>query len=218
MNQPKRPLLSAIVALMAFLFALVSCSEDEKTVAAYVEDLACIATNANGRAVSFISDGGATYGLSNSVTGLRPDSTYRILALFTCDTVQHTVWLTSYARILAPEPVTYQPKAVVYDAVGVTSVWKGGGYVNLRLALKATYSGTHYFGFNLLDTTTSASGVRTAHVKLIHSQNNDPLYYTREVYLSMPLSKLSQHFTAGTDSVSLAVETFNGEKEYKFAF
>ncbi len=215
MNKPK---LSATVALVAFLFALVSCSDEEKAVAPYVEDLACIVTNANGHAVSFISDDGKTYALSNSVTGLRPDSTYRVLALFTRDTLNHTVWLTDYARILAPEPVAYKPQATVYDAVGVTSVWKGGGYVNLRLALKATYSGTHYFGFNLLDTTTSASGVRTAHVKVIHSQNNDPLYYTREAYLSMPLAKLSQNFTAGTDSICLAVKTFNGEKEYKFAF
>lgn len=218
MNQPKRQSLSAIVAFVAVLLTAISCSDDEKTMAPYVEELACLVTDANGQAVSFISDNGATYGLSNTVSGLRPDSTYRVLALFTKDTVQHTVWLTDYARVLAPEPAAYKAQAAVYDPVGITSVWKGGGYVNLHLALKATYSGTHYFGFNLLNTTTSPSGVRTAHVKLIHSQNNDPLYYTREGYLSMPLSKLSQNFSAGTDSVSLAVETFDGEKKYKFAF
>ncbi len=208
--------LPARLAFTLTLAAIASCSDDEKTAAPYVEELACLVTNANGRAVSFVSDNGNSYTLSNKVNGLRPDSTYRILALFTRDETNRTVWLTDYAALLAPKAAAYKSKAAIYNPLDVTSAWKGGGYINLRLAIKGTNGGTHYFGFNAVDTTASASGVKTVHVKLIHSQNNDPLYYTRESYICLPLAPFAPAFTAGTDSLSLSVETFSGEKVYRF--
>ncbi len=218
MSQLKRHPLLAALAFAITLVVAASCGDDTKSVAPYVEDLACLETNANGHAANFVTDDGTRYALSNSVTGLRPDTTYRVLAIYTRDEVNRTVWLTDYAALLAPKAAAYSSKVAVYDPLGVTSVWKGGGYINLRLAIKGTNSGTHYFGFNAVDTTMSASGAKTVHVKLIHSQNKDPLYYTRESYICMPLAPFADKFTAGTDSVALSVVTFSGEKEYKFAF
>lgn len=101
------------------------------------------------------------------------------------------------------------------DAVNVVTYWQGKHYVNLRLAIKGTAEGTHLLGFNDEGIRNNVNGTQTRLITLLHNQNNDPLYYTREVYLSLPLRPLIQ--SAPTDSLCLQIKTFQGIKSFVFS-
>ena len=51
---------------------------------------------------------------------------------------------------------------------------------------------------------------------VVRDQNNDPLYYSRDMYLSLSLARLRQQLQAGRDSVSVSIHTFKGETSYTF--
>lgn len=205
-----------LTLLLLPLMLLSACSDDETTLPSYVEGLADLTTNAAGRATSLVTDEGETLALSNEVSGLRPDTTYRILAAYLPG--EGSAALNSYARILAPEVMKYKDEYVTTDPLSVTSCWRGASYINLRLNITGSATGTHYFGFHETEFRRNADGSATMCVVLIHDQNDDPLYYSRETYLSLPLQPLSSLLTTGRDSVRLSVKTFDGEYVRTFAY
>lgn len=204
-----------LLLLIPFLL-LSACSEDEDPLPSYIEGLADLNTNAAGRATSLVTDEGVSLTLSNEVNGLRPDTTYRILAAYLPNGESAT--LNSYARILAPEVLKYDDEYVITDPISVTSCWRGTNYINLRLEIKGSANSTHYFGFHQTDFVRNSDGSATLCAVLIHDQNDDPLYYTRETYLSLPLQPLSSLLNAGRDSVRLTVKTFEGDYVRTFAY
>jgi len=205
-----------LILLLFSLFLLPSCSDEDDPLPAYVEGLADLQTNSAGRATDMVTDEGEKLVLKNEVGGLSADTTYRILAVYVPQNGSAT--LNSYARILAPEVQKYNLKQVKSDPLSVTSCWRGAYYINLRLAVKGTAQTTHYFGFHQTDFLRNKDGSATLCALLIHDQNSDPLQYTRETYLSLPLRPLCSLLTAGRDSVRLTVKTFDGDFSRTFAY
>lgn len=197
-------------------FLLSACSEDEEALPPYVQGLAELRTDGAGRGATFVPDDGASLSVANAPTGLKADTTYRILAAYLPDA--GTVHLTSYAPVLAPEVGKYASGDIVTDPLSVVACWQAGGYVNFRLSLKVSAGKTHYFGFHQTGYVRHADGSRTLEALLIHDQNGDPLYYTREAYLSLPLRPLDGLLQSGRDSVSVSVQTFDGIFMRTFAF
>ena len=208
--------LPCLFSLLTGWALLASCSDNASPMPSYREDLVCLHTDASGVIGEMRCDDGQTYRVSNVKGGLRPDSTYRALALFTHEAGSDAVWLTDYASILAPRPMKFRNN-VVRDPLSVVSCWKSGGYVNLRLQLKGTNGVAHYFGFHEADEHTNPAGGKTVSIQLIHHQNQDPLYYTRELYLSLPLDSYVENHTGPTDSIEVNVVTFSGDYVRRFS-
>lgn len=207
-------LMRTLLLLLLSLPLLCACGAEEDALPAYVQSLAELAVDADGRATALTPDDGETRPLVNPPVGLKSDSTYRILALYTEEDAG--IRLTDYAQVLATKITEYDPSLVRTDAVDVTACWQTGNYINLRLSLRATAEGLHYFGCHRTDITPNADGSRTLHALLIHSRNNDPLHFPREAYLSIPLRPLDEQLRAGRDSVCLTVRTFDGPRTFTF--
>lgn len=205
-----------LLCLLAIVGIATSCSNDEEPLEAYQFSLAELSANAQGAAVSMELDNGKILTLRAPLNRLKADSIYRIQALYVVGTDGKTT-IKDMASVLTPKVMKFSEEKRTYDALGVTTCWQGKHYINLRLAVKGSATGVHYFGFNQTDFVTNANGSKTMKVHLVHSQNNDPLYYTRDTYLSLPLRPLADLLQNGRDSLSLSVSTFEGEKNYTFA-
>lgn len=207
---------TVLFPLLAGCALLSACSDDASPMPSYREDLVCLHTDATGVIGEMRCDDGQTYRVSNVKGGLRPDSTYRALALFTHESGSDAVWLTDYATLLAPEPRRFQG-SVKRDPLSVVACWKSGEYVNLRLQVKGSNGVAHYFGFHEADVRTNPAGGKTLGIQLVHNQNNDPLYYSRETYLSLPLDSYADRYVSPADSIELTVATFSGDYVNRFA-
>lgn len=205
-----------LLVLLVSAAITTSCSNDEEPLDAYQFSLAEITANANGRAASMELDNGKELLLRSPINGLKADSIYRIQALYVVGTDGKTS-IKDVASVLTPKVMKFSEEKHIYDALDVTTCWKGKHYINLRLAVKGSATGVHYFGFNQTDFVANANGSKTMKVHLVHNQNKDPLYYTRDTYLSLPLRPLANLLQNGRDSISLSVSTFEGEKYYIFA-
>ncbi len=208
-------LLPLFLALLAGL-PFAACKDDDEPLPSYVLSLAEITADASGTATSVTFDDGSSYALAQSIGGLKADSTYRIQAMYLVQGT--TAVLSQYAQVLAPPLAIYPEEKVKRDPVELISVWCGGNYINLRLNIKGTALGLHYFGFNQTDIVQHADGTRTLQAELLHDQNGDSLYYSRNAYLSLPLRPLSGQLRSGTDSVSLSIPTFKGCETYTFLY
>ncbi len=202
--------------ITASLLTLMSCSDDDAPMPSYQFSLAELTADATGRATRIVLDDGEELPLTQSISGLRSDSTYRIQALYTTD--GQSLTLHQRASVLAPKVVRIAADRVKTDPVGVTACWQGAHYINLRLNIQGTAQAVHYLGFNQTNFVRHANGTRTLCAELVHGQNNDPLYYTRDTYLSLPLRPLQSLLRTRTDSISLTVNTFDGPRTYTFLF
>ena len=201
---------------LAAALLFVACEEDEPMTPPYRQEIADLPTDARGEAQQVCLDNGTNLKLETTLSGLRPDTLYRVRMLFT-EREDGRIHLTDYVPILAPEVGKYASDKIVCDPLDVVACYKSGPYVNVQLALKGSAGGVHAFGFHQTDYVRHNDGARTLHALLLHHQNNDPLYYTREVFLSLPLRPLSELLLAGRDSIAVHFHTFDGEMVYRFA-
>lgn len=205
-----------LLGLLLFVVVLTACGNDEKPLDNYEISLAELVANNAGSAVDIGLDDGSELPLLSPISGLKADSIYRIQAMYV-KTNENKVRLVDMASVLAPKVVKYSVEKKKHDPLDVTTSWLSAHYINFRLAVKGTAKGTHYYGFDQTGYVKHTDGSRTMVVHLIHNQNNDPLYYTRETYLSLPLRHLNTLLQSGKDSIVLNVTTFKGEATYKFA-
>ncbi len=210
----KRPLF-LFLTLAASLF-FTACKDDDEPMPSYQIALAEVTADATGTAASVTFDDGSTFPLAQSISGLKADSTYRIQAMYLLQNGQAV--FNQYAQVLAPQMAEYAEDKVKRDPVEMLTVWKGGRYINLRINIKGTATGLHYFGFNQVGIESHTNGTRTLSAELLHDQNGDSLYYSRNAYLSLPLRPLSELLRTGTDSVRLTVPTFKGKETYVFLY
>lgn len=99
------------------------------------------------------------------------------------------------------------------DPVKLTSVWRGGKYLNFILGEMTDDQAIHAYGF-CIDSLAS----RTLHVSVLHKQpKNDEQAYTNRRYLSMPLA--TKYVDAAKyDSVQIVVRDYNDAyRSYVFA-
>ena len=136
---------AALALMLSALTLLPSCGDEETPLAPYREDILDVYTDADGFASQLLRDDGTRLTVANRVGGLPADTSYRVMALYTEE--GGNAHLTSLAQVLAPLPAAYLHGASMADPVDVEAVWSGGGYINLRLALK-TGGLPHTFGFD----------------------------------------------------------------------
>lgn len=188
-------------------------------------------TDSEKNVVSVKTDDGLTFFLSPSLTAkwvTVADTTYRALVYYnTQDDLQDGATVKPLA--LSPVAVTKVIKngiissatAFATDPVLFETAWeKGGRYINLGLQLKtgATDGKTEAQTLGMLytGTETTPSGGRLHKLKLLHSQNGVPEYYSAQVYVSVPLYNLPFD-TASGDSILISINTYDGETNRIFA-
>lgn len=201
---------------LLFAAALVlptACSDDDTPIASYHQDLAELLTDATGCATTLVTDAGDTLKITNASVwnGLKTDTVYRVQTLYLLN--DGGAELTQAASLISPRPYRFDPDSITRDPLTLDAAWRGGRYLNLLVSIKSG-GGSHAFSFADCGTDTLATGQRLLHLQLIHRQGNDPLYYTRQAYLSCPL--WATDLQPG-DSVEIAVTTFDGVVTRRFA-
>lgn len=188
---------------------LSACSEDDYTAPAYREDLADLLTAADGRPACLVTDAGDSLPVVNGsrLAAAQPDTLYRVRALYV--RVPSGAELYDMVQVLTPVPALYPPEAVKTDPLTVVAVWRGGRYLNFRLSVP-TSGGGQVFGVVEEGLDTLPGGTRLLQLSLLHDQGADGEYYSREVYLSSPLTRYASLLRAGVDSVEVRIATYTG--------
>lgn len=206
----RQTLLCTLIACLL----ITSCEKDESPLPAYIQEMGEIQTNAQGIAETLMLDQGEKLTISNTIGGLEPDTLIRVRALF-LRPEKDKVWLSQAVSVLTPHLTRYKPEVIKTDPVTLTACWKGINYINLRLDIKGTAEGKHIFGFHEVQCVRHPDGSQTLEATLLHDQNNDPPYYTRETYLSLPLRPLFGRLNAGKDTLQLNIFTHKGWEKHK---
>lgn len=200
----------ARVCLLLFVTLLAACADDTETWPPMRADLGLLTTSSEGRAANFLPDGREALRVGSGPAGLAPDSTYRVVATYR--TENGAAVIAGVKTVMVAVPHAYKEEKT--DPLDVSSVWLGGGFLNLRLIVKTRLEGAQYFGFIDRGLVSWPDGRTTACVQLYHDQSGDPVSFSRTAYLSMPLSAFDGVLTSG-DTIRLRVNTFGeGEKTW----
>ena len=200
----------ARVCLLLFVTLLAACADDTETWPPMRADLGLLTTSSEGRAATFLPDGREALRVGSGPAGLAPDSTYRVVATYR--TENGAAVITGVSTVMVAVPHAYKEEKT--DPLDVSSVWLGGGFLNLRLIVKTRLEGAQYFGFIDRGLVSWPDGRTTVSVQLYHDQSGDPVSFSRTAYLSMPLSAFDGVLTLG-DTIRLRVNTFGeGEKTW----
>ena len=180
-----------MVAALVSLLVVSACEHDfyetgDSELSYLHTDFVEARTNELGAFVSAKTDDGEELTLSPAVKeqwATRPDTTYRALLYY--DRVEKGV-TTSFAlnSVLVLRPhLTFDLASVRTDPLGFESLWmsKNRKYLNLTLVLRKFY------------------------LRLYHSQNRVPEYYSKRVYTSIPLTGLTPN-----DVLCLDINTYKG--------
>lgn len=139
------------------------------------------------------------------------DTTYRALLYYNLK--EGNVEGYSMGQVLVPniKPVGSFKGGMKTDAVHMTSIWRGqnGRYLNMRLRVmtgadEGTESHKQAFGCGSDTLITHADGHRTLYLRLYHDQGGQPEYYSRDVYLSIPISHVE------ADTLVMSIKTYDG--------
>ena len=204
-----------LLILTAVVLSLVCCSEDEEqTYPPMITEMAVMSSDAQGTIRNFITDSGSSYSLVTPFTEVPKNALWRFLVGYVAENDgRATVY--SLEGVVVPRDSTSIAGSNI-DPVGFVSAWMGGGFINMHLQPK-TKGGTHTWGYVRHGVSTNIAGGTTHALSLYHRQENDPMAYSAETYISIPIDSISD--TPGpTDSISVTIETFKGTIQKSFAF
>ncbi len=182
-------------------------------------------SGADGRLTTVLADDGTQYDVLNSVYAPNEaaDTTLRIVANYTRETdVEGRMSALLYAAQTAISPVPLPADrfedGVKADPASVLSIWMGLDYLNLVLEIK-TADGGHAFHFVEDEVSwDDATARREVALSLYHDAGDDPQYYTRWVYLSVPLRQYAAD-DARTVSLRFSLNNYEDEEEtYTFEY
>ena len=211
---------------LSLLVALSSCERDsyEKGEGKYSllqADFANLTVDGEKRGVSFITDEGESYLLSNPKTASwiqTADTVYRTLIYYNkeekgkAQVTSMGILPTLIARNV--KDFKRQPQ----DPVGLESSWltRDGKFINMGLLLKNGRNdngeeGIHALALALDEVRQNSDQTKTACYRLLHDQGEAPQYYTNRRYVCILLPTEER-----PDSVCLTVKTYDGVVVKKF--
>ena len=203
-----------IVTIILSFTLLSSCSKDEEYVYPDLyNEFVDFTTNGEGTVYMMTTDAGENWNLPTikGLTGLKPDSIYRVVAKFVPGSSENDNMATLYSSqgTLSPVPVSASRFTVVKtDPVKIQSIWRGGEYVNIVLNVLVKDK-SHKFNFiqnSLSDT--GEGGKKRLSITLYHDNNDDVLAFYRTVYLSVPLWAYKERLNKG-DEVEININTYD---------
>jgi hypothetical protein len=218
MNRRRCLLATTILCTLLLLF-LMSCSlEDDDTgegdYSQMRADLIEAHVDGERRVDYVITDDGDSLRAEPPFTAKwleKADTTYRALLYYNLkDGCAEAV---SLGQVLVPsiKPLARFAEGVKTDAVHVTSVWRArnGRYLNLRLRVmtgveEGAEQHKQVFGCVADTLMKHGDGRQTLYLRLYHDQGGQPEYYSRELFLSVPLHGVA------ADTLVMGVQTYDG--------
>ena len=200
---------------LSLLIALSSCETDsyEKGEGRYstlLADFACLTVDGEKRGVSFITDDGDSYLLSNPTTASwiqTADTVYRTYLYYNKED-------NGKAKVRNAKDFKRQPQ----DPLGLESSWltRDGKYINMGLLLKNGRNdngeeGIHALALALDEVRQNEDQTKTVCYRLLHDQGEAAEYYTNRRYVCILLPTEER-----PDSVCLTVNTYDGVVVKKF--
>ncbi len=151
------------------------------------------------------------------------DSCYRALLYY--NKVGEKADVQSVSSVLVPTVRKRQTDKEPFrdDPVKVVGAWKSANqrYINLDLELMTGRDDgnvvSQKVGMECDTIITDEAGRQHFFLSLYHDQNNSPEYYSAEVYISVPVSRLPEAMKPG-DDVSIRINTYSGAWERIFSF
>lgn len=211
-----------LFALLTLSMPLASCGEEDAPLPPMQQAFAEMLTDNVGRCAVLRLDNGENLVPLAPPTGLPADTLLRVVALFSKaaqNDAEAAVTIHNFKRIFCAPPRKYSADVLKTDALTPVFAYHEGNYLNLEVEIKSGGAiNFHKFGFHLAGIDTNADGTRTLHLKLLHDQGGDPLFYSHTAALSCPLPPLATLLQAKRDSVCLSVETFGEKFEKRFLF
>ena len=221
--------LSSSILLCLLLSSSVfflSCEKDnyEKGEGRYsllLADFAYLTVNSEKAGVSFLTDEGENYQISNPQKASwiqTADTVYRAY-LYYNKTDNGKARVTSMGSLPTLKPRDAKEfKRQPQDPLGLESSWltRDGKYINLGLLLKNGRDdngkeGTHALSLICDEVRQNDDQTQTAYYRLLHDQGNAPEYYTNRRYACILIPTEQR-----PDSVCLTVNTYDGVVVKKF--
>ena len=214
------------VLYLSCLIVLSSCETDsyEKGEGRYSllqADFASLTVNEEKQGVSFLTDEGENYLLSNPLKASwieTADTIYRTYLYYNkVDDGKATIQsIGLLPTLIARDAKDF--KRQPQDPVGLESSWltRDGKYINMGLLLKngrddEGKEGVHALSLLLDEVRQNADHTQTACYRLLHEQGEAPEYYTNRRYVCILLPTKER-----PDSVCLTVNTYDGVVVRKF--
>lgn len=195
-----RHLCTALILMLSGF--LLSCSDDDGKVGNLKLSFVDLQTDGEGNTTTMQTDDGQTFTVTNPLTRLRPDTTYRYVVYYELNA--GGVRLASHVAAVAGKPATLSPAERVTHPVQVESIWRSGKYINLVLNIKGK-DGGHTLGFIDNGISLAPSGTRYLDLQLYHNAHNDREAYFHNVYASCLLRSYDDRLRPGRDSILFSV-------------
>jgi hypothetical protein len=216
------------VAIILMMLTIVwsSCERDsyEKGEGRYSllqADFACLTVDSEKRGVSFTTDEGESYLLSNPAKASwieTADTVYRTYLYYNKenDGRAYVKSIGILPTLIAHDAKDF--KRLPQDPLGMESAWltRDGKYINMGLLLKngrddSGKEGIHSLALALDEVRQNDDQTQTACYRLLHDQGEAPEYYTNRRYVCILLPTKER-----PDSVCLTVNTYDGVVVRKF--
>lgn len=222
----KRGLLYHVISITGCVFAgyfLTGCSEDTSYPSVTTSFVDAI-TDGKGVIASIRTDNGNVYEPDSRTQTNSADSTIRCLCTYEImqqdmpgngtTTAYPAIHVYSLRHVFSENPKKRSAfSALPQDPVKVTSVWKGGNYINMYLGILTTNVATHSFAFCEDSITVSRTGKTSVFLSLLHLRpEHDPESYTEKAYISMPI-----HSYSDMDTIVFHINSYEGRKEFVYS-
>lgn len=208
------PAFFGVVLALSFV---ASCGDDDEILDNYRFDLCELVTDAQGCLTQLRFDDGRTLTPTKEFNQLAPDSLYRVLAVYV-PTAEGKAEIRQLGAVISPLPLVFERRPVLTDPVRVLTAWRTPRYFNLRVAISRSTLEKHILGFADEGIEKLNNGKRRLRLRLYHDRNNDPAHYDEETYLSCPTYPYEKRLTRGVDSVTMVVNTPQGEQRFSALF
>lgn len=191
-----------------------SCSDDDDKYPSVITELVDATTDKNGVISTLVNDKGKVLYLSDELNTGKPDSTYRLKAIYEYVTESDaTIKAYGLTNVLKLYPVqSIYLNDLTRNPVKVESVWYAGKYINMYLGVLTSESQSHIYAVTS-DSTTINEGKKTLHLSLAHIRTSNEEYYTNKFYASIYVNDLISLY----DSISLDIKTYSGNKRYSYS-
>ena len=140
----------------------------------------------------------------------RADTVYRAVMFYNLGVQEAEVVSLQRIATLSVRTSRQVGFGVADDPLKLESVWLSGNkkYLNLRVVVMTGLTdddgATQSLGMVSDTILVGDDGLRTCHLRLLHSQGDVPQYYSQRVYFSVPVDRLE------ADSLRLTVNTYDG--------
>lgn len=184
------------------LATVVGCSSDGYDTGdgrySYLRADFCMAHITGAKTVDYIvTDAGDSVRLSRLATASwlpAKDTLCRALAYYDKSSQE----IFSLSQVLVAQPLAKMSlDSVATDPLTIESAWKGGGFLNIGIAVKSGSSdemdARQAIGIMADSVYADGDTIRTVRLRLLHAQNGVPEYYTTKTYISMPIPAAWKH-------------------------